>query len=66
LTLLLMVLFLAPLAAHVPLAALAAILFVAAWNNDPDKVRRPGDIGEYPREGGCYRSSTPMGDLVHW
>ncbi len=64
--LLLMVLFLAPLAAHVPLAALAAILFVAAWNNDPDKVRWPGDIGEYPSEGGCYRSSAPMGDLVHW
>jgi sulfate permease, SulP family len=31
-TLLMMVLFLAPLAAHVPLAALAAILFVVSWN----------------------------------
>ena len=31
-TLLLIVLFLAPLAANVPLAALAAILFVVAWN----------------------------------
>jgi SulP family sulfate permease len=65
-TLLLMVLFLAPLAAHVPLAALAAILFVVAWNNDPDEVRWPRDIGEYRSEGGCYRSSAPMGGLVHW
>jgi len=32
LTLVLIVLFLAPLAVHVPLAALAAILFVVAWN----------------------------------
>lgn len=32
LTLVLIVLFLAPLAMHVPLAALAAILFVVAWN----------------------------------
>lgn len=32
LTLVLIILFLAPLAAHVPLAALAAILFVVAWN----------------------------------
>ncbi|MBX6317175.1 SulP family inorganic anion transporter [Pigmentiphaga sp.] len=32
LTLLLIVLFLAPLAEHVPLAVLAAILFVVAWN----------------------------------
>jgi len=32
LTLLLVILFLAPLAVHVPLAALAAILFVVAWN----------------------------------
>jgi len=32
LTLVLIVLFLAPLAEHVPLAALAAILFVVAWN----------------------------------
>src|SRR5882724_11305344 len=32
LTLVLTVLFLAPLAVHVPLAALAAILFVVAWN----------------------------------
>lgn len=32
LTLVLIVLFLAPLAVHVPLAALAAILFVIAWN----------------------------------
>ncbi len=32
LTLVMIVLFLAPLAAHVPLAALAAILFVVAWN----------------------------------
>jgi SulP family sulfate permease len=32
LTLVLIVLFLAPLATHVPLAALAAILFVVAWN----------------------------------
>ncbi|HEY7641708.1 MAG TPA: SulP family inorganic anion transporter [Steroidobacteraceae bacterium] len=32
LTLVLIVLFLAPLAAHVPLAALSAILFVVAWN----------------------------------
>ncbi len=31
-TLVLVVLFLAPLAVHVPLAALAAILFVVAWN----------------------------------
>jgi SulP family sulfate permease len=31
-TLVLIVLFLAPLAVHVPLAALAAILFVVAWN----------------------------------
>jgi len=31
-TLLMMILFLAPLAAHVPLAALAAILFVVSWN----------------------------------
>lgn len=31
-TLLLMILLLAPLAVHVPLAALAAILFVVAWN----------------------------------
>ena len=31
-TLILIVLFLAPLAVHVPLAALAAILFVVAWN----------------------------------
>jgi SulP family sulfate permease len=31
-TLLLIILFLAPLAVHVPLAALAAILFVVAWN----------------------------------
>jgi SulP family sulfate permease len=31
-TLVLMVLFLAPLAVHVPLAALAAVLFVVAWN----------------------------------
>jgi SulP family sulfate permease len=31
-TLLLMILLLAPLAAHIPLAALAAILFVVAWN----------------------------------
>ncbi|MEN3366801.1 MAG: sulfate permease, SulP family [Burkholderiales bacterium] len=31
-TLVLIVLFLAPLATHVPLAALAAILFVVAWN----------------------------------
>jgi SulP family sulfate permease len=31
-TLLLIILFLAPLAIHVPLAALAAILFVVAWN----------------------------------
>jgi sulfate permease, SulP family len=32
LTLVLIILLLAPLAAHVPLAALAAILFVVAWN----------------------------------
>jgi sulfate permease, SulP family len=32
LTLVLIILFLAPLAVHVPLAALAAILFVVAWN----------------------------------
>ncbi len=32
LTLVLIILFLEPLAAHVPLAALAAILFVVAWN----------------------------------
>jgi SulP family sulfate permease len=32
LTLVLIILFLAPLAAHIPLAALAAILFVVAWN----------------------------------
>src|SRR5690606_7564482 len=32
LTLVLIVLFLAPLAVHVPLAALAAILFIVAWN----------------------------------
>ena len=32
LTLLLIILFLAPLAVHVPLATLAAILFVVAWN----------------------------------
>lgn len=32
LTLVMIVLFLAPLAVHVPLAALAAILFVVAWN----------------------------------
>lgn len=32
LTLVLILLFLAPLAAHIPLAALAAILFVVAWN----------------------------------
>jgi sulfate permease, SulP family len=32
LTLVMMILFLAPLAAHVPLAALAAILFVVSWN----------------------------------
>jgi SulP family sulfate permease len=32
LTLLLVILFLAPLAANIPLAALAAILFVVAWN----------------------------------
>ncbi len=32
LTLLAVILFLAPLAAHIPLAALAAILFVVAWN----------------------------------
>lgn len=31
-TLVLIIVFLAPLAAHVPLAALAAILFVVAWN----------------------------------
>ena len=31
-TLVLIILFLAPLAVHVPLAALAAILFVVAWN----------------------------------
>jgi len=31
-TLVLIILFLAPLAAHIPLAALAAILFVVAWN----------------------------------
>jgi len=31
-TLVLVLLFLAPLAAHVPLAALAAVLFVVAWN----------------------------------
>lgn len=32
LTLVLIILFLAPLAVHIPLAALAAILFVVAWN----------------------------------
>src|SRR5690606_5957680 len=32
LTLVLVILFLAPLAAHIPLAVLAAILFVVAWN----------------------------------
>ena len=31
-TLIAMLLFLAPLAASIPLAALAAILFVVAWN----------------------------------
>jgi SulP family sulfate permease len=39
--LVLIILFLAPLAVHVPLAALAAILFVVAWNmSGADHVRR--------------------------
>jgi SulP family sulfate permease len=41
LVLVLIILFLAPLAVHVPLAALAAILFVVAWNmSGADHVRR--------------------------
>lgn len=41
-TLVAVVLFLAPLAAHIPLAALAAILFVVAWNMS--EARHFGDI----------------------
>ncbi|MEO8004921.1 MAG: SulP family inorganic anion transporter [Betaproteobacteria bacterium] len=41
LVLVLIILFLAPLAVHVPLAALAAVLFVVAWNmSGADHVRR--------------------------
>lgn len=50
-TLVLIILFLAPLAVHVPLAALAAILFVVAWNMSESRhflrmVRRapPADV----------------------
>jgi len=48
LTLILVILFLAPLAVHIPLAALAAILFVVAWNMS-DVKHFAGMIKRAPR-----------------